>query len=76
MTGPNLDHERTEFETAAYAYFIRRRAEGKLDRQLSEDAGGDGTPEVLFWKDERGDYGVKMFQAAWWGWKAARGIDL
>ncbi len=44
---PDLTKERIEFETAAYAHFVTRRVQGKLDRQLAEDVGGDGTPEVL-----------------------------
>ena len=68
----DLTKERTEFEAAAYTHFVTRRAQGKLDRQLQD--GGDQTPEALFWKQPDGSYGVKMFQAAWWGWKAARGV--
>lgn len=70
----DLTKERTEFETAAYAHFVTRRAQGKLDRQLAEDVGGNGTPEALFWKQPDGSYGVLMFNAAWWGWRAARGL--
>lgn len=74
MTDPNIEAERTEFEYAAYAHFLERRAQGALDQQLAADAGGDQTPEALFWRQPDGSYGVKMFQAAWWGWKAGRGL--
>lgn len=70
----DIDQERTEFEAAAYAHFVTRRAQGKLDRQLASDQGGDETPEALFWKQPDGSYGVLMFNAAFWGWKAARGL--
>ena len=80
QTLPGIEHapfdelaqERAEFEAAAYAHFLSCRASGALDRQLAD--GGDGTPEALFWKQPNGEYGVLAFNAAFWGWRAARGL--
>lgn len=58
---------RADFEAAALAYTIQRRDEGKT----LDDNGCPATTEALFWKTPTGDYGVHMFNAAWWGWQAA-----
>lgn len=55
------------FERECYAFFQKRKADGFVDRNDT----GDGTPEALFWKDEKGNYGVRMFNAAWWGFRTA-----
>lgn len=60
---------RQAFEKAAYEHYLQRNAAGKTDH----NAEGDGPPDALFWKDENGNYGVQMFNAAWWGWQA--GVD-
>lgn len=57
---------RESFEKAAYDHYLQRKAAGKVD----PSAEGDGTPEAMFWRDENGNYGVLMFNAAWWGWQA------
>lgn len=57
---------RAAFEAAALEHFIKRRDEGKA----IDDNGSPATPEALFWKTPSGDYGVQMFNAAWWGWQA------
>lgn len=59
--------ERDRFEQAALAHFLARREAGLA----IDDNGSPATAEALFWKDEAGNYGVKMFNAAWWGWQAA-----
>ena len=64
------DQDRAAFEAAAYRHFQRRLAAGKIPAEEP----GDGTPEALFWRDEKGDYGVKMFNAAWWGFKEGRKV--
>lgn len=65
-----VEQERTAFEAAAYRHYLLQKARGKTDAS----AQGDGTPEALFWKTDSGDYGVLMFNAAWWGWLAAKGM--
>ena len=60
--------ERDQFEEAALAHFVAQRAAGV---QISGDNGCEPTRESLFWRDDKGDYGVRMFNAAWWGWKEA-----
>ena len=64
-----MQAERRAFEAAAYARYQRMKAAGV---PMSED--GDGTPEGLFWLQPNGEYGVRMWNAAWWGWKAAKGL--
>jgi hypothetical protein len=63
----DLEVTRTAFEAATLKYFIAQREAGKA----IDDNGSPATPEALFWRKENGDYGVEMFNAAWWGWKAA-----
>lgn len=58
---------RPAFEAAALEHFAQRRAEGKA----IDDNGSPATAESLFWKTPSGDYGVQMFNAAWWGYQAA-----
>ena len=57
--------EQDLFEDAAYALYQQKRTAGTLP---PDD--GDGSRESLFWKQENGEYGVLMFNAAWWGWQA------
>lgn len=60
--------QRIEFETAMFELYSRRG-------WLTDPEGGDGTPEALFWREDSGMYGVKQFNAAWYGWLAARGLE-
>lgn len=59
---------RDQFEEVSLAHFVAQRATGA---QISGDNGCEPTREALFWRTSEGDYGVKMFNAAWWGWKSA-----
>ena len=61
--------ERQCFEDAMYAHYERQKAAGKL-----KPDDGDGSREALFWKQPDGSYGVLMFNAAWYGWQAAKGL--
>ena len=63
-----MELERDQFEEVALAHFVAQRAAGV---QISGDNGCEPTRESLFWRDDKGDYGVRMFNAAWWGWKEA-----
>jgi hypothetical protein len=65
-----LAEERAEFEVECYLHYTMRKAAGKID--LSQ--AGEGTPESLFWRQPNGEYGVLGFNAAWWGWRAAKGL--
>lgn len=62
--------ERERFEQAAYRHYLDRRAAG-LTSDMSDPC---ASPEALFWQQPDGSYGVLMFNAAWWGWQAARGL--
>lgn len=64
----NEEIEREAFEAACYRQYVCQKAAGAIDTS----AEGDGTPEALFWKQPGGEYGVRMFNAAWWGWKNAK----
>ncbi len=66
----NIEQERDRFEQAALEHFMVQRAAGA---QIADDNGCEATRETLFWRDDAGNYGVKMFNAAWWGWK--KGIE-
>jgi hypothetical protein len=60
------DQEREAFEKACVVKFAMWRAEGnKLN-----DNGCPTTRESLCWRDEQGNYGVAMLNAAWWGWRS------
>lgn len=61
-----MELERDKFEEVALAHFVAQRAAGV---QISGDNGCEPTRESLFWRTDEGDYGVRMFNAAWWGWK-------
>lgn len=65
-----MDAERKLFEGAMFAHYLKQKAAGRI----STDGDGDGTREALFWKQPNGEYGVLMFNAAWYGWKAAKGL--
>lgn len=57
--------ERTVFERRAYMYYVERHAAGKLEDSHMPPY----PPEGLFWREPDGTYGVKMFNAAWWGFE-------
>lgn len=59
-----MDAERKLFENTMFALYVRKKNLGQIDT----------TPEALFWKQPSGEYGVLMFNAAWYGWKAAKGL--
>lgn len=63
-----LETQRAEFEVTMHELSQRNPGGAMSD-------GGDGTPEALFWRTETGLYGVRQFNAAWYGWLAARGIE-
>ena len=65
-----IEIERADFENAMFALYRRKREAGLID----PEGEGDGTPEALFWKQPSGEYGVLMFNAAWAGWRAAKGL--
>ena len=64
----NIEQERERFEDAALAHFIAQRAAGKAQ----DDNGSEASKEALFWRTSDGNYGVKQFNAAWWGWRASK----
>lgn len=64
-----LGQQREAFEAAMFDLFERNKLSVPLDDH------GDGTREALFWCTETGLYGVRQFNAAWYGWLAARGIE-
>ena len=63
-----MELERDQFEEVALTHFVAQRAAGV---QISGDNGCEPTRESLFWRTDEGDYGVRMFNAAWWGWREA-----
>lgn len=62
--------ERAAFEAACCARLDQWREVGNSNA----DNGVPSTPESLCWKDAAGNYGVHALNAAWWGWRAARGL--
>jgi len=68
----SVARERAAFEVAAYAFYLTQRAAG---RPLFLDAGDRQVPrEELFQRDDKGNYRLIVYQAAWGGWQLARGI--
>lgn len=65
-----IETEREAFEVAMFTHYLKQKAAGRI----STDGDGDGTRNALFWKQPNGEYGVLMFNAAWYGWKAAKGL--
>ncbi len=59
--------QRERFEQACYAHYLERHAAGKTTDHMVPA----GPRETLLWRQESGEYGVLMFNAAWWGWQAA-----
>lgn len=60
------DQEREQFEQAAHEHYLAER--GK--RQIKDDFEAPATRENLMWRQPSGEYGVLIFNAAWWAWKA------
>jgi hypothetical protein len=60
------DRERELFEQAAHAHYLTER--GK--RQIKDDFEVAATRENLMWRQPNGEYGVLIYNAAWWAWKA------
>lgn len=59
--------QRERFEQACYAHYLERHAAGKTeDHEMPA-----GPREELLWRDKKGNYGVLMFNAAWWAWEQA-----
>lgn len=62
--------QRNRFEEACYAHYLQRHADGKTaDRHDPPMA-----PAGLLWRQPNGEYGVLMFNVAWWAWKAGQGL--
>lgn len=59
---------RQEFETALLAWVQLNFSAGHFG---TGNNGAPATRESLFWKKSDGNYGVEMFNAAWWGWQTA-----
>ena len=59
---------RTQFEQAAYQHYLVRHAAGKTTDHVVPA----GPIEELMWRTETGEYGVLMFNAAWWAWQKAQ----
>lgn len=64
VSGFNEELERGFFEEACFQLYQKQVKSG--DVKPGED--GDGSREALFWRKPSGDYGVDMFNAAWFGW--------
>ena len=59
--------ERADFENACVARFAHWREAGNSNN----DNGAPCTRESLCWRDDLGNYGVAVLNAAWWGWQEA-----
>ena len=59
--------ERADFENACVARFAHWREAGNRNN----DNGAPCTRESLCWRDDLGNYGVVVLNAAWWGWQEA-----
>lgn len=59
---------RDEFEAALLAWVQLNFSAGHFG---TGNNGAPATRESLFWKKSDGNYGVEMFNAAWWGWQTA-----
>jgi hypothetical protein len=64
---PYLAAQRERFEQACFDHYLGRHADGKTGDHMEPP----GTRPDLMWRDEKGEYGVLMFNAAWWAWQAA-----
>ncbi len=66
----SIDAEREAFEDAVWAYYQRLKSRG----WSHSDEGDPSRRESLFWRQENGMYGVRQIEAAWCGWKLAKGL--
>lgn len=71
----NATRERAEFEAAMFAHYVRKRAERRAKGQgiAFDNADRPHTPETMFERTQQGEYVAVVYQAAWTGWKMARG---
>lgn len=69
-TDPHIAMERQAFETAVWNYYQDLKAKG----WSAPEEGDTASREALFWRQENGQYGVRQIEAAWWGWKMAKGL--
>lgn len=63
---------RSHFESAMLDVARHARKAGTA----VDDNGSPITSEALFWKDERGLYGVRQFNAAWTGFLAGYALGI
>lgn len=76
MAGMQWDEAREHlaFEDAAHAHYLRKRCERAAKGQaITADNDRESSREEMFAKHANGDYVVWAYQAAWGGWKMARG---
>lgn len=70
-------YERELFEQTCYANYLTKRASRRAAGQtIAFDTDPDDAPRsrlALFVREENGDYVAVAYQAAWSGWKLARG---
>lgn len=69
---PAGDASRQAFEDAAWAEYLKARAQGPVDG----DVDGEPTREGLFWRKPSGAYGVKQWNAGWWAWRAVLTLPM
>lgn len=70
------DAERQQFEDRAFEHYLRKRdARAAAGSQVAFDTPDrPSTREEMFGRHPSGDYIVLAYQAAWSGWKMARGV--
>lgn len=67
-------YERTLFEQTCYANYLTKRAARRAKGQtVAYDTEAPRSRDELFVRQENGDYIAVAYQAAWSGWKLARG---
>lgn len=66
-TPPDFEESRARFECLAYDHYLDRHAAGKT----ADCDEPPVSPSGLFWRQPNGEYGVLMFNGAWWAWRAA-----
>lgn len=65
-----LAAERSAFETKIWGYYQGLKARG----WAHPDEGDSNWRESMFWKTDKGQYGVSQIEAAWTGWLMAKGL--
>lgn len=63
---------RIEFENNVVILFAAIRA---CKLAMKDDNGSSATRAALCWRREDGRYGVAQVEAAWWGWRTAKGFQ-